>query len=208
VSDTTCHPLFMSIAGSGEWSMRRVLDGYFQFAAGGDFYLSQLLTLKDQNSVELDTPFSHWHDPNNPVVVEALELTFGRILMEHCSRMHSPLGVFSIWLVSMVHHSDWMFGVLEIDPLSSHLLHKLMSHHLTLELNTHIPTTTGISPHIAHLCNITTVKGCCKHIKAAILEFKGEFRETVSQAIDDKVEESEGIHASILDSRIQALDQS
>jgi len=37
------------------------------------------------------------------------------------------------------------------------------------------------------------------------LEFKGELRETVSQAIDDKVEESRGINASILDSQIRAL---
>jgi hypothetical protein len=106
--------------------------------------------------------------------------------------------------------------VLEIDPshpfgnlpiLSSPLLQELKSHHLTLKLYTHAPTTTGIPAHIAHLCNITTIKGCCKDIKAAILEFKGELRETVSQAIDDKVEESGGIYASILDSWIQALEQ-
>ena len=76
-SATTCPPLFTSIAARGEWSMGKVLDVYFQFAASGDFYLGQLLTLKNPNSV---------------VVVEALKLMFGRILMEHgsTSMMYDP----------------------------------------------------------------------------------------------------------------------
>ena len=57
--------------------MGKVLDVYFQFASGGDFYLGQLLSLKDPNSVEFDCPCPHWRDPNDPVVEEALHLTFG-----------------------------------------------------------------------------------------------------------------------------------
>ena len=53
-SATTCPPLFMAIAARGEWSMGKVLDVYFQFASGGDFYLGQLLSLKDLNSLEFD----------------------------------------------------------------------------------------------------------------------------------------------------------
>ena len=34
-SATTCPPLFTSIACRGEWSMGKILDIYFQFAAGG-----------------------------------------------------------------------------------------------------------------------------------------------------------------------------
>ena len=56
--------------------MEKVLGVYFQFAAGGDFYLSQLLSLKDPNSVEFDSPCPHWHEPNDPMVVDALDLTF------------------------------------------------------------------------------------------------------------------------------------
>jgi len=52
---------------------RKVHDVYFHFATGGDFYLGQLSTMKDPNSVEFDTPCPHWHDMNNPVVVEALD---------------------------------------------------------------------------------------------------------------------------------------
>ena len=43
-SATTCPHLFTSFVASGEWSMRKVLDVYFQFAAGGDFYLDQLFS--------------------------------------------------------------------------------------------------------------------------------------------------------------------
>ena len=119
-------------------------------------------------------------------------------------------------LARMVHNSDWVLGVLEKDPhhpfrklpiLSSPLLQEMKCHHLKLELNNHIPTVTGIPPHIVHMHKITTIEGCCNDIKAAVMDFKSELRDAVSQAIDDKVEESGGINASILDSWILALEQ-
>ena len=39
------------------------------------------------------------------------------------------------------------------------------------------------------------------------MDFKSKLRDAVSQATDDKVDESGGINASILDSRILALEQ-
>ncbi len=39
------------------------------------------------------------------------------------------------------------------------------------------------------------------------MEFKSELRDSISQAIDDKVEDSGGINASILDSRVLALEE-
>ena len=86
--------------------MEKVLDVYFQFATGEDFYLDQLLTPKDLNSAEFHTPCPHWHDPNNPVVAVALELTFDQILMEHGSTMHGLQGVLSFFHASMVQNSD------------------------------------------------------------------------------------------------------
>ena len=97
--------MFTSIAAHGEWSMGKVLDIYFQFSAGADCYLGQLLSLKDPNSVEFDTPYLHWHNQNDPVVMEALELTFGQILMEHGNTSHDPQGVLSLcllaWLITL-----------------------------------------------------------------------------------------------------------
>jgi hypothetical protein len=112
-SATTCPPLFTSIAARGEWSMGKVLDVYFQFAQGGDHYLGQLLSLKDPNSIDFNTPCPHWKDPAHPTVLEALELTFGKVFTEHSATSHDPQGVLSLLLASMVHHSSWMLGVIE-----------------------------------------------------------------------------------------------
>ncbi len=65
-----------------------------------------------------------------------------------------------------------------------------------------MPLTIGIPPHGTHLHKINTIKDCCKVIKATVLEFKRELRDSISQAIDVKVEESGGINDSILDSLI------
>ena len=62
-SATTCPPLFPSIACHWEWSMGMILDINFRFAAGGDYYLGQLLTLKDSMTAEFNTPCPHWKEP-------------------------------------------------------------------------------------------------------------------------------------------------
>ena len=130
-------------------------DINFQFAQGGDFYLGQLLTLKDPNSVDFDTPCPHWKDPNAPIVLDALDLMFGQIYEVHGDSSRDPHGVLSILLASVVHHSDWMLGFLEKDTshpfslvpiLSSPLLQELKANHVTLSLNSHVPTMTGILP--------------------------------------------------------------
>jgi hypothetical protein len=115
--------------------------------------------------------------------------------MEHGSTMHNHQGVVSILLANMVHHSDWMLGALEKDTshpfgklpiLLSPLLQELKNHHLTSELNTHVPMMTGIPPHIAHLHKIDTIESCCKDVKAVVIDFKSELRDAVSQAMTTK----------------------
>lgn len=86
--------------------MRKVLAIFFQFVSCRYLYLGQLLTQKDPDSVEFNTPSPHWHDHNHPANVEALDLTLDLILLEHGSMTHDPQGVLSILLASMVHHSD------------------------------------------------------------------------------------------------------
>jgi len=114
-SATTLPPQFTAIACHGEWSMGKILDVYFQFAAGGDYYLRQLLSLKDSNSLEFDTPCPHWKNLNAPIVIAALDLMFGQIYKAHGDSSHDPHGVLSILLASIVHHSDWMLGFLDKD---------------------------------------------------------------------------------------------
>jgi hypothetical protein len=214
-SATTCPPLFTSIAARGEWSMGKVLDVYFQFAASGDHYLGQLLSLKDPNSVDFDTPCPHWKDPSHPAVIQALELTFGAVLLEHSNTSHDPQGVLSLLMASMVHHSSWMLGVMEKYPshpfhkiplLSSPQLQDLKLNHITMELNTHVPMVTGMPPHVSQLREIMSVKECCLEIKNTVIELKSEMKEIVHAAIDEKVEADGGINASILDNRLEAFE--
>jgi hypothetical protein len=88
-----------------------------------------------------------------------------------------------------------MFDVVKNDPVnpfgkipihSIPLVHELKIHHLTVELNTHVPAMTGNPPQIAYLHKINTANEYCKDIKAAVLDFKAELRDSVSQAIDKK----------------------
>ena len=90
--------------------------GYLFFATRDDYYLGQLLSLKDPNSLEFDTPCPHWKNPNAPIVLAALYLKFGWIYKAHGDSSHDPHGVLSILLASIVHHSDWMLGFLDKDP--------------------------------------------------------------------------------------------
>ena len=50
-------PLFTASACRG--NIVKILDVYFQFAAGNDYYLGQLLGLKDLNTVEFALLFTH-----------------------------------------------------------------------------------------------------------------------------------------------------
>ena len=100
-SATTLPPQFTTVACRGEWSMGKILDIYFQFAAGGDYYLGQLLSLKDPNSLEFDTPCPHWKDPNAQIVFDALELTFGRIYAAHGVSSRDPHG-FCVYFLTQL----------------------------------------------------------------------------------------------------------
>ena len=116
--------------------------------------------------------------------------------------------VLSLLLASMCHHSSWMLGVCQkylghpfskIPLLISPLLQELVSEHVTLELNAHIPVVTGIPPHVEQLRQLDELKNHCIEIKAAIKSFNNTLEESVSKAIDNKVKESGGINAAILD---------
>ena len=195
--------------------MGKILDVYFQFAAGGDYYLGQLLSLKDPNSVEFALPCPHWKDPDAPIVLEAIDLTFGKVLLFHGETEHDPMGVLSVLLASMCHHSSWMLGVCQKHPghpfskiplLSSPLLQELVRDHLTMEFNEHVPIVTGIPPHVEQLRQLEELKNHCVEIKAAVKSFNDTLEESVSKAIDNKVKESGGINAAILDERIRELE--
>ena len=194
--------------------MGKILDIYFRFAAGGDYYLGQLLSLKDPTRADFATPCPHWNDPSDPRVYDAIKLTFGKVLLDHEHTEHDPYGVLSMLLASMVHHSCWIMKVIEADPahpfskiplMSSPLLGELKDHCLTFDLNEHVPRVKGIPPHINHLCRIEEVKQITLGIKEAISDFCQHLSDSVSEAIDKKVYADGGINSSILDERLKNM---
>lgn len=89
---------------------------YFQVTAGGYYYLYQLLSVRDLNSADFDNPYPHRKNPHNPIVLEAINLTFGWIMLAHSQTVHYWQSVLSLLLDSMVHHSDWSMGVIQKYP--------------------------------------------------------------------------------------------
>ena len=137
--------------------------------------------------------------------MEAIQLTFGTVLLAHGDTLHDPFGVLSVLLSSMWHHSSWIFGVCQKHPgcpfsttllLSSPHLQDLVSEHHTLEVNNHVPVVTGIPLHVEQLCCLEELKTHCIEIKAAVKSFNETIEESISKAIDEKVKESGGIKCS------------
>jgi len=72
--------------------MDKILDICFCFAAGGDYYLGQLLSLKDPMHANFNVPCPHWNDLDDPIVVEGIKLTIGKIWLSHENTDHDPQG--------------------------------------------------------------------------------------------------------------------
>jgi hypothetical protein len=133
--------------------MGKILDLYFRFAAGGDYYLGQLLTLKDPSKVEFNVACPHWKDPDHPTIRHAINQSFGSVILSHEFTDHDPHAVLSLLLASMVHHSGWILHVCDKYPTHPfhqlplindlELLADLKENHLTLELNVHVPEMRG-----------------------------------------------------------------
>ena len=109
-----------------------------------------------------------------------------------------------------------MLGFLEKDPshpfslvpiLSSPLLQELKTNHITFDLNVHVPTVTGIPPHVAHMRQINNVKEACEEIKTEIRVMRVDLKTIIHEAIDEKVEASGGINTSMLDKKLGDMEK-
>jgi len=105
--------------------MGKLLDIYFRFAAGGDYYLGQLLTLKDPMTAEFNVPCPHWKEPDDPIVLEGICVTFGKILLSHEDTDHDPQGILTLLLASVVYHSDWILKICQENL--SHAFNSILS---------------------------------------------------------------------------------
>ena len=214
-SATTLPPSFVSVAARGEWSIGKILDVYFKFAMGGDFYLGRLLALLDPESEDFAILPPHWKDPTHQTITKALRITFGDVLLKHGETNHDPTGLLSLLLASMVHHSDWLLSIMAKYPShpfhsipilhESDLLSELKNVHLTLEKNSHVPNATGVPQHVAHTKALNEVKRETSETKELVLGFKADLKDAISEAVDAKVESEGGVNHSILQSSLEKM---
>ena len=193
--------------------MGKNLDTYFHFAARGDYYLGQLWSLKDPMHANFNVPCPHWKDPDDPIVLEGIKLTFGKILRSHKNTDHNKQGVLSLMLASMVHHHEWILMICQEQPklpfnsislFDSPLLTKLKDC-LTIKLNSYVPIVSGIPPFVEQLCPINTLKSIAKSVKEDVGHVVEVLEEAANNATDKKVKAHGGINSSILDERLKNL---
>ena len=215
-SATTVPPQFTSVAARGEWSMGKILDIYFQFAMGGDYYLGRLLTLIPPEDKLFDSLPPHWKDEeNNPTVTKALELTFGKALTSHRGTAHDPTGTLSFLLASMVHHSNWLLEQVEKDPKhpfsnipllhQPDLLKELKENHLTLEPTAEMKAPSGVPPFVKHNRLLDNCHQLLVLNGEALNKFRDDLKEAVADAVDKKVAAEGGVNRSILEEQLEKL---
>ena len=214
-SATTVPPQFTSVAARGEWSMGKILDIYFQFAMGGDYYLGRLLTLIPPEDKLFDSLPPHWKDQEHPTVAEALKLTFGKALTSHQGTANDPTGVLGFLLASMVHHSNWLLEQVEKDPKHPFsnipllhrpdLLKELKEKHLTLEPTDEMKAPSGVPPFVRHnrlldICHQLLVLNA-----EALIKFREDIKDAVADAVDKKVAAEGGVNSAILAQEMEKL---
>lgn len=214
-SATTVPPQFTSVAARGEWSMGKILDIYFQFAMGGDYYLGRLLTLIPPEDKLFDSLPPHWKDQEHPTVAEALKLTFGKALTSHQGTENDPTGVFSFLLASMVHHSNWLLKQVENDPKhpfsnipllhNPDLLKELKEKHLTLEPTDEMKAPSGVPPFVQHNRLLDNCHQLLVLNAEALSKFRDDIKDAVADAVDKKVAAEGGVNSAILAAEMEKL---
>ena len=210
-SATTVPPQFTSVAARGEWSMGKILDIYFQFAMGGDFYLGRLLTLIPPEDKMFDSLPPHWKDTNHAKVAEALGITFGKALTSH----PDSIGILKLLLASMVHHSNWLLEQVAKDPKHPFsnirllerpdLLKELKEEHLTLEPTDDMAAPSGVPPFVRHNKLITNCRELLILNAQAVDNLRDDIKVAVAEAVDAKVSAEGGVNGAILAEHMEKL---
>ena len=214
-SATTVPPQFTSVAARGEWSMGKILDIYFQFAMGGDYYLGRLLTLIPPEDEMFDSLPPHWKDQDHPKVAEALELTFGLALTTYARTENDPTGTLCLLLASMVHHSNWLLEQVKEQPkhpfsnipLLNHpdLLKELKEEHLTLEPTNEMKAPSGVPPFVKHNKLLDNCHQLLILNGEALSNLREDIKVAVAEAVDAKVSAEGGVNSAILAEQMEKL---
>eukprot|EP00984_Skeletonema_dohrnii_P035311 scaffold34937_cov255-Skeletonema_dohrnii-CCMP3373.AAC.1 len=214
-SATTVPPQFTSVAARGEWSMGKILDIYFQFAMGGDYYLGRLLTLIPPEDKLFDSLPPHWKNQEDPTVAEALKLTFGKALTSHQGTAHDPTGTLCFLLASMVHHSSWLLEQVEKEPKhpfsnipllhNPDLLKELKEKHLTLEPTEDMKAPSGVPPFVKHNRLLDNCHQLLVLNGEAVSKLRDDIKVAVADAVDEKVAAEGGVNGAILAEQMEKL---
>jgi hypothetical protein len=150
-------PPLPSVAHRGEWSQGTVQDVYFNFAQPGDHYIGRKLAGLDPTSTQFRVLPPHFTcGLENPVVSQALDMCFGRILKAHSNLAYLP-GFFLRLLASIVYHEQWLRGILHqnkkhpfgnIFLLENTDMLKQLRELVTTDATTNMQRPTGIPTHI------------------------------------------------------------
>ena len=199
---TTCPPPIASIAARGEWSLGRVLDLYWQFAATGDYYLGRVLAGMDPNVASFAVLPPHWKMENpllDAKVKEAMELMYGPILRKHQDTPVNPTGILLLCLASVVYHSDFLiettskypghqFGTIPL--LSKPQLLAQLKEMVTIEKEGQIVAATGIPPHVANAKLVLETLQTCQDIFEKVGTMSDEMKKAVHEEFENRAFET------------------
>ena len=211
-SGTTCPPPVFSIASRGEWSLGKILDVYWHFAAPGDTFLGRILAGFEPNKSEFATPPPHWkvEEPmSNEYIKEGMEVMFGPILDTWKDNDQvNPTPFLTACLASVVHHSDWLqqwtvdypghpFSQIPL-LLRPDLLQNLKAL-VTLELGGDVNAVSGIPPHIECAQLMHKCVDLCQQTNQDVQDLMKDVKQAVADAIEQNAVSNGQVSAATLE---------
>jgi len=206
VSGTTAPPSIPSIARRGEWSIGSVLDVYWHFGSVGDQYLGRILAGLNPLLPDFDILPPHWQ-LENPMgdsdVVEGMELTYGKSMMEEHSQF---VPVLLRLFACIVYHSEALIRTMVQYPGHDFnklcILHRRPLLHQLQQKVTIKPTNglvaTGIPPHVEHSRQLTCLLERMDGVVNLLANQNSNLADTVKKAIDDHHWESGNVSGTML----------
>ena len=160
---------------------------------------------------------AHSRDPFHEDVTKCLAIAFGNIIPRYQDTEHDPTGTLSLLLASMIHHIDWICGIVAKYPgypfsslpiLSEQELLTSLQENVTLEPTVDVPMATGVPPHINHSIGIARVETLARELKTDMGEYANNLTDSVAEAIDNKLESEGGVNHSVMKKALEEMKDS
>ena len=200
---TTVPPPIPSMAGSGEWSMGKVLEVHWHFAEPRDNYVGRCIVGIDPSDQQFASLPPHCTVSNpleNEHITKAMKLLYAPILEKWGGHCHSDsIGLLPFVLPSMIHHIDWIVNIASSEsnhpfatlPLLQEpdLIIKLKKL-ATLKPTEVMPRATGIPPHVETTVQLKALLDLSMETLRTV-QMQGELIEqSIKKAFEEKVIEN------------------